>query len=187
MVRSTRSFASSATLIRDYFQRFIASRALQRVRPLIESRTLREALRAQYIGRRCFLGVPHYWAIYYHDGRGPAYPRKRTRWLVWYPNPKNDPRHRGIYPVRRKEIRSLRDVGYSWDDIMRDVRAGIAVIAKVSPRNEGRVAGHPFFKRGLTGFFNRGSFDRVNLFRRLLRQEIPEAFERRTKRVKLYI
>jgi len=60
------------------------------------------------------LFIPHYWAIYVHDGRGsygpgsPATRGKPARFLVWFRNPNNDPRLRaGLQAIRRNQVRRL--------------------------------------------------------------------------------
>lgn len=81
---------------------------LERVRLLIGSRTLRDALRLivdAQVGT-AELYVPHYWAVYYHDGRkgfGPILASK----LVFFANPKDDPRLASGYPERDFDIRTL--------------------------------------------------------------------------------
>lgn len=44
--------------------------------------------------------IPHYWAVYVHDGRGP-FRMRRGRFMVWWKNPKLDPRLRGGRSPRR--------------------------------------------------------------------------------------
>lgn len=55
------------------------------------------------------VGVPQYWAVYKHSGRGPLnYTHRKASYFVWFRNPKDDPRMRnGISPVTRGEIRHL--------------------------------------------------------------------------------
>lgn len=87
--------------------------AHRHAQPIIraKSRTLAAALRivlendGRDGGR---LSVPHYWAVYVHDGRGaPVLPRRGSV-LVWFRNPNNDPRLRGgRYPVRASQVRHL--------------------------------------------------------------------------------
>jgi len=87
----------------------IARRLLPRVRRRIGSRTLREFLqmyeRAQ--DGKAVLGVPHYWAVYYHDGTGAFGPSNAT-YLVYFTNAlTDDPRLGGKYPIRLEEWRPL--------------------------------------------------------------------------------
>ena len=81
--------------------------ALILARQRIQSETLRRAIvfqeRTALQGR---LYIPHYWAIYQHDGRDAVFPDKKT-YLVWYADPADDPRLRGGYPVRLSDVKSL--------------------------------------------------------------------------------
>lgn len=82
---------------------------LSRVKQFIGSRTLREAIfLAVYASLdEAKLIVPHYWAVYYHDGRGAISPTSASK-LVFFDQPlENDPRLLGAYPRRSSEIRRL--------------------------------------------------------------------------------
>lgn len=82
---------------------------LERVRPLIGSATLRQAIfLAVYASlSEARLIVPHYWAVYYHDGRGSVTPTNASK-LVFFENPLlNDPRLSGAYPVRPGDVPRL--------------------------------------------------------------------------------
>lgn len=87
--------------------RRLLTRARTAVRPLIPSETLREALEVHLdpFEPQGYLEIPHYWAIYVHDGRGPFGPR-RAKVLVWFTNPEDDPRLRPP-PVRYAQWRPL--------------------------------------------------------------------------------
>lgn len=52
------------------------------------------------------ISIPHYWAVYAHDGRKPF---SKGRYMVFWKNPRNDPRRapRGKTPPRRAALRSL--------------------------------------------------------------------------------
>lgn len=52
------------------------------------------------------LYIPHYWAIYVNDGRGPVAPVV-AKFLVWFRNPLDDPRIKDGYPERASDIRRL--------------------------------------------------------------------------------
>lgn len=85
----------------------IGRAALRHVGPKINSVTLRRAVRYERLSRsRGRLFIPHYWAIYQHDGRGEV-GTKSARTLVFFVDPKDDPRLRGGYPIRMKDIRKL--------------------------------------------------------------------------------
>lgn len=87
---------------------------LRKARPRIGSRTLRDALEffVDDINEEIaegMLNVPHFWAIYSHDGRRsfkhPLAPNKK---LVWYENRQDDPRLKnGHSPVNESDIRRL--------------------------------------------------------------------------------
>lgn len=96
------------------------------VRPFIPSQTLRSSL--QVVQGESFnkssIFIPHYWAVYLHDGRGAFGPRKK-RVLVYFRNPANDPRIRGGYPVRAVENRRLTEG--EWNYWLRQNRIALAL------------------------------------------------------------
>lgn len=158
--------------------RGLANNAKERVRLRVQSSTLRDALRVIRDRNRWFIGVPHYWAVYYHDGRRAARSTRENGFLVWYKNPSDDPRHGGNFPVRASQLRSLRQSGISLERLRADIEAGRAVIARTSPRSGRSVAGKPFFIEGLRGFFQSGgSRFAERTFRDTLKREMPGAFE----------
>jgi len=170
------------TELRLSYGRLLAERAARKVRPHIKSRTLREALRVTTNGRTWWIGVPHYWAVYYHDTRGPAR-AGRTRFLVWYPNPADDPRtFFGKYPVKRSEIRRL---DMPIEQLRRDIRAGRAIAAQMSPQSGGRARGDPFFVKGLRGFFAGGGGERARIFARLAKSYYPKLYKVTKRKVKI--
>lgn len=155
--------------------RNVAQEAFRRVRSAIQSDTLRQALRLQ-AGRRggqMWLGVPHYWAVFYHDGRRGFGP-KRSQVLVWFKNPADDPRYSGGYPVRRSQIRRLNSAQF-----YRALRAGKLIVA----RRVGPARAQPFFRTGLRAFFSSGGNKiATTTFRRTAREFAPEAYKK-TRRV----
>ena len=86
----------------------IARRKLPEVRRRIGSETLKRFL--QFYERadgKAVIGVPHYWAAYYHDGTASFGP-SRTTYLVYFADPiADDPRIGGQYPIRFAEWRPL--------------------------------------------------------------------------------
>lgn len=81
--------------------------ALQHVTPKIRSRTLQRAIRYERVTlRRGRLFIPHFWAIYQHDGRDGV-KVKNARSLVYFVNPADDPRLAGRYPVKLSQIKKL--------------------------------------------------------------------------------
>lgn len=86
----------------------LGKRELARVRTMIESRTLRNAIRLIIHENegRAELFIPHYWAVWYHDGRGPVKPVS-ARKLVFFDDPNDDPRLKGGYPVTPAQVKRL--------------------------------------------------------------------------------
>lgn len=136
--------AKSALEVQRDIARDIAIRAQLTVGRAIESRTLRAALERTRVEDtdsktvESILTVPHYWAVYYHDGRGPIV-AKRGKFLVWFRSIDDDPRVASGHPVRATDIRKLR---LSKTEFRRLHKAGKLIIAKRS----GSVTGRPFFK-----------------------------------------
>lgn len=133
---------------------------LERVKTLIGSRTLREAVRliVDAQGGRAELYIPHYWALYYHDGRKGFGPITASK-LVFFDDPRDDPRLEGGYPERDFDIRTLtRD---EYEEGLRqnaERRANgegpfMFVVDSVGP-----AAAHPFFDQLQNGAANRMDF-----------------------------
>lgn len=153
----------------------IAQTAVRRARTRIKSQTLKEALAFEIqSSERAVVFVPHYWAIYHHDGRGVV-PRRALppgRYLVWYKDPSQDPRIAGGHPERASDIRRL-----SRAEFQRDLLAGKLVVTKRS----GPAAGNPFFSEGLAGLDELVARRVTNE----VRNEVRKLFPPRTRRVKL--
>lgn len=93
--------------VQERIMQEIGLAAVDIARKNIRSETLRRAIRFEYFSfRRGRLYIPHYWAIYQHDGRGGVYPVKK-KFLVWFRDARNDPRLAGGYPVRLSDVRRL--------------------------------------------------------------------------------
>ena len=148
--------------------------------PVIPSEQLQAGLFTQELtDSRGIIRVPHYWARFAHDGRGPSPGVSGTgKILVWFRDPKDDPRYPGgVYPIRRSDIKRLtRGQFRKWSRINQNIintyrrstgkRSLTAadyramnlpmIIAKNSPGNRGRVIGVPFFSNapggGMFGF-----------------------------------
>lgn len=91
----------------------LAELAAAKARPLVasKSRTLGRLLRVvdyppSRNKARSAAYIPHYWAIYVHDGRG-TFAAPAGKYLIWFRDPRNDPRHRGNYVERLSEKRTL--------------------------------------------------------------------------------
>lgn len=147
--------------------RRIASEASRRAagyfRPLIPSKTLRDALTAipgEYglidgaPGAKSALFIPHYWALFVHDGRGPVRPVHK-RVLVWFADPRDDPRTDGTrnYPVRLDQRRRLTADQYrrGLEENRSRKERGLEpymIVTTVS----GPVQATPFFEASTTAF-----------------------------------
>lgn len=99
------TFEADRELFLSSVHRKLIELAKARALPAISraSSTLARAIEAKSTAEFADLTIPHYWAIYVHDGRGPVRPVRRS-WLVWFTNPRDDPRLRGGYPVRESDI-----------------------------------------------------------------------------------
>lgn len=88
----------------------MAERLRVAVKPFIKSETLRDSieiqLRVDGTMVESALAWPHYWAVYYHDGRGPLRP-VNGRYLVYFLDPEDDPRFKNGYPVRAADVKRL--------------------------------------------------------------------------------
>ena len=139
--------------------RKMARAAYNKAKPLIPSRTLRNALHIKYKEAGdsyiAYLQIPHYWALYVHDGRAAFGPRK-AQVLVWFRNPRDDPRTSGGHPVRAADIRRL-----SKDEFYEGVRRNRAMGATpgnpfpymVIARWRGGDKPVPFFSEGLSDLY----------------------------------
>ena len=120
------------SLFSDQLARSLAEDARLRVQKFIRSRTLRQALVVVEDTDGTFrLHVPHYWAIYYHDGRGPVVAAK-GHWLVYFKQPSQDPRIAGGRPERTNQIRRLTKAQF-----LSALKAGQIVVTKKVRRTKG--------------------------------------------------
>lgn len=106
------------TIQDDRFKRRVGSRlaqaALRKARPSVvrASNTLAKAMTTSVIRLpganrdvEAKVSIPHYWAVYVHDGRKPF---SKANYMVWYRNPRLDPRLQGgKTPRRARNIRRL--------------------------------------------------------------------------------
>lgn len=140
----------------------LAKEARRRARPLIPSRTLRRSMQI-FIDRNTtvYLQIPYFWALYVHDGRGPysvhsraRKGRRQPRYLVWFKNPRDDPRTQGAskYPKREKEIRQLTLAQWEYGlERNKERSPGNPYMIVVRSVNKTTPA-NPFFEKGLAGF-----------------------------------
>lgn len=97
------------------------------------------------------LYVPHYWAVYLHDGRSRPIRPRTAKFLVWYPDFRQDPRRpNGGYPERYAQVRRL-----TREEFIRDKAAGKLVFSEVVTKP---VPPSPFFgngpAQGMAGFLD---------------------------------
>lgn len=109
-------------------------------RSACQSRTLRQALRVERTPAGFVLHVPHYWAQWFHNGRGVVHAAPGKK-LVFYKNPADDPRIAGGYPVRLRDVRRL-----TKSEFYRDLRAGKLIVTE----SVGPAPAHEFMGEALT-------------------------------------
>lgn len=164
--------------------RQIGREELLRVRSAIPSRTLRRALRliVEENQGRARLFIPHYWAVYLHDGRGPVQARGGGK-LVFFDDPDDDPRLRGGYPERASDIRRLSRREYERGlEINRERRARgqrpfMYVVDSVGP-----AAGRPWFDRLAQGSARRNGPTITRIFDAHIQELVDTAPELRPER-----
>lgn len=125
-------------------------------KPSIPSTTLREALRpiVDLPGQVGRLHITHYWALFVHDGRRGGFGPKRGRYLVWFRDPKQDPRLRGgKTPARAAQLRQL--TGAQWRAGLKANRAARAAgqppVMIVTPWVAKGTKARPFFSNDAGG------------------------------------
>lgn len=164
---------------------------LERVRTLIGSSTLREAVELvlePQLGdvTEARLFIPHYWAVYYHDGRS-GFEASPGHFLVYFADPEDDPRLDGGYPVRETDVRRLTREEF-FDGLERnreEAEAGRGPFMFVV-RSVGPSSGHPFFDQLAVGAAER--MDQIAEFAidAFVQEQIDEEGpERSTARVRL--
>lgn len=91
--------------------------------------------------------IPHFWAVFVHDGRNRPILPKNAMVLVWYKNKADDPRFPGgSTPKRASQIRKL-----TRREFIRGLRQGKIIVARKVTK---RVPGSFFFENngGMAGF-----------------------------------
>lgn len=116
------------------------------------SRTLAASMKAEVrgVGFARVL-VPHYWALYVHDGRGPV-EMPAGRFMVFFPDTQNDPRtdFGSRFPVRLSDIEHLsRQQFIEGLEQNRERREFGGQPFMIVTRSVGPIPGVPFFREGL--------------------------------------
>jgi hypothetical protein len=148
----------------------VAARAESRVRPQIPSATLQRALNTRLEetldGMVALVGVPHYWAVYLHDGRAGF--GKSHGFLVFFKNPAEDPRIQGGYPERASQIRRLSPA--EWRRGLERNRQHLAAggdpfdAPMIVVRRVGPAQGAHWFTRGMAGFIEEAGQELATAF-----------------------
>jgi len=107
------------------FAKRVAKKAEDFVKPKIRSNQLRMSLYKKVDledPTKWALVVPQFWAAALHYGRGRVTPKNATV-LVWFRDPKNDPRlFNGNSPIRKSEVRKLTKAEFrKWSGINRKI------------------------------------------------------------------
>lgn len=177
--------------VEEFYERLLTKlgeMALRQVEPQIPSNTLRDALQLEVstslLKPRAVLYLPHYWAVWVHDGRGPVSPKERT-WLVWFQNPKDDPRTGGgrNYPVRAADAARLTKA--QWEDGLAENarrRAAGQEPYMIVTKHSGPVRppeSFAFFEAGMEQFAARAGPVVREEFERFIRSKVPARQESR--------
>ena len=167
---------SPRAIIRKVLQE-LGTREAGIVRGMIPSRQLRAALELiiEENEHRAVLFIPHYWAVFYHDGRDTVRPQSAQK-LVFFDNKNDDPRLRGgRYPETLSQVRRLtrreyaRGLRINRERRRRGQRAFMFVVDSVGPSGA-----HPFFDELAQGAVARADA----LVRRAFNREIRRAIGR---------
>lgn len=156
----------------------VGQAAFERVLPQIDSSTLRKSLQliVERIpeGWQSRLFLPEYWAVYYHDGRR-GFSSPSGGFLVFFADPRNDPRVAGGYPVRASEVRRLTAEEFDFGLHQNAIRArqGLRPYMFVV-RSVGPAGAHPFFEEGMVDFVNEVDLIALDLFDRHIQAIIDE-------------
>lgn len=167
----------------------IALQARDRVLPQIESDTLRAALEiiieTASDGARARLHIPHYWAVYYHDGRR-GFSAPAGGFLVFYEDARDDPRLKGGRPVTEADVRHLTK-GEFVEGLKCNRARKLAgevpfmhVVKSVGPADP-----HPFFTDGMVGFSEEVAPEVFREFDAYMRSVARETSEKRSAKFKL--
>lgn len=169
--------------VQRFYQRLLTrfgQTAMRHLRGRIPSKTLQRALRLivtfTALRRRAILRIPHYWAIYRHDGRRGFGPTSRATFLVWFWDPKDDPRTQGgtKHPVRASDIVRLTAEQFKAgleENARRKLRGGhpYMIVTKWAPG----AFGSYFFENwaGMKGFRQKAEAIGEEEFRKFVRAQ----------------
>lgn len=132
----------------------LAKMAREEARPNIPSRQLRRQLKIKRIADdKVNVSLEPYWAYWVHEGRG-AFSASQGKLLIWFRNPRNDPRLRqGRSPNRRGELRKLTKQEFAyWSRKNREAKRAGRVLPMNVARSVGPVKPSRFFTKGMRPF-----------------------------------
>jgi hypothetical protein len=116
--------------------RELAGEAQLRALPAITSRTLQRALELNRQSASVIsLHIPHYWAVFVHDGHGPVN-MPPGKYMAAFRDPRLDPRLASGYPIRASQVKSLKDV-ISPAEFRQYLRSGDLILFTKRSRVEG--------------------------------------------------
>lgn len=142
--------------IADELGKQAAQLVFDRLKPFVTSAALR---RSMYVMKEKRSGsyrivFPQFWAIYYHNGRD-AITAAPGKFLVYFPDPRNDPRLKAGYPTLKKQVRHLTAAQFAFGVKMNKKleKQGRGTMAyMVFTRHVGPARAHPFIKEALGRF-----------------------------------
>lgn len=142
--------------IADDLAKKAAQLVFDRLKTFVTSATLR---RSMYVMKEKRSGgyrivFPQFWAIYYHNGRG-AITAEPGHFLVYFVDPRNDPRLKAGYPTLKRQVRHLSAAQFAFGVKMnkkleKEGRGPMAYM--VFTRHVGPSKAHPFIKQALARF-----------------------------------
>ena len=166
---------------RSDLERSIATRALPRVKAQCQSNQLRRWLQVHPPKPEGTpISVPHHWAVFYHDGRTRPILPVRGSVLVWFTDPRDDPRRHTFDYTGQRLTRQQFYEGLA-ENRRRRAAAGNSASYEpfmvVTRAVRKPTAPHPFFEQGLSGTWPRVKAQVVRETHRLARSFFP-AFRR---------
>ena len=124
----------------------LADRVIEAVKnqiPVIRFGRLRDSLGKFVTEERISIFSYYYWFGVVNQGRGVVSPR-RSKYLVWFADPKKDPRIAGDYPRKPSAVKSLREV-MDTRTFRAMVKSGEILVRKAS----GPASGYSFLQNGI--------------------------------------
>lgn len=150
-------------------------------RPSIPSKTLRNDLHGVILTDTTGeLVVDYYWAVFVHNGRAP-FSMPFGRYLVWFRNPKDDPRlDNGVSPRRVAQLRHLTAEQFRAGLLANKtaIAAGLEPPMVVRREIRTRTPAKPFFSNapggGMHGFTDHVQQETGAFVRGLIREQIGD-------------